>query len=91
MNLRIPTLILAAAMVASSLSIPAESSSKKKAAAASGASTPMSTMAPLTASECERLGGDVTTVGADLCKGGKACTTSTLNNGIHKVCITEAN
>lgn len=91
MNLRIPTLILAAVMVASSLSIPAESSSKKKAAAASGASVPMSTMAPLTASECERLGGDVSTVGTDLCKNGKACTTTTLDNGLHTVCITEAN
>jgi hypothetical protein len=91
MNLRIPTLILAAAMVASSLSIPAESSSKKKAAAPSGASVPMSTMAPLTTSECERLGGDVNIVGPDVCKGGKACTTDTLNNGIHTVCITEAN
>lgn len=91
MNLRTPAFILLAIVVASSFGIPAESASKKKAAAASGASVPMSTMAPLTVSECERLGGDVSTVGADLCKGGKACTTSTLDNGIHTVCITEAN
>jgi hypothetical protein len=71
--------------------IPAESAGKKKGVAATGADAPMSTMAPLTTSECERLGGSVNTVGTDLCKGGKACTTDTLNNGVHTVCITQAN
>ena len=88
---RTPILLLAAIIVASSFIIPAEAAGKKKAAAAGGAELPMSTMAPLTVSECEHLGGDVATVGTDLCKGGKACTTSTLNNGIHTVCINEAN
>ena len=88
---RIPTLMLTAVIMASSLIIPAEAAGKKKGVAATGADASMSTMAPLTASECERLGGDVNTVGTDLCKGGKACTTSTLDNGIHTVCINEAN
>ena len=91
MRHRTLTLILSAVTIASSLIIPAEAASKKKGAAATGADAPMSTTAPLTASECERLGGDVNTVGTDLCKGGKACTTNTLDNGIHTVCITEAN
>ncbi len=91
MHHRIPVLVLVSVMLASSFIIPAESAGKKKGITADGAGLPMSTMAPLTASECERLGGDVTPVGTDLCKGGKACTTSTLNNGVHTVCINEAN
>jgi hypothetical protein len=88
---RTPTLLLAALIVASSFAIPAESAGKKNGAASSGAALPMSTMAPLTQSECERLGGTVIPEGS-MCKGtGKACFTNTLNNGAHTVCITEAN
>lgn len=78
-------LALAAAMA---LAIPAEAASKKK-SFNNGAETPGMSMAPLTASECERLGGEVYS-NAD-CKGtGKSCFVSTRKNGDHWVCIDEA-
>lgn len=82
--------ILAAIILAASNFIPAEAAGKKKATAATGAETPMSIMAPLTATECRRLGGEVNDLAVE-CRGTKkSCTVATLNNGTHTVCINEA-
>ena len=81
---------IAALAVAALSSLPTDALAKQK-GAASGAELPMSTMAPLTASECERLGGVVIPAGTMTCKGtGEACFVDTLDNGAHTVCITEA-
>lgn len=91
MNLKSTALLLAAIMLASNVIIPAEAAGKKKDASAVGAATPMATMAPLTASECERLGGTVNDLDTNCRATGTSCTTKTLNNGTHTACITEAN
>lgn len=84
-RLSIAMLALAAMMTA----IPAEAAGKKK-GAANGAETPGQSMAPLTAGECERLGGSISS--NPKCKGtGKQCFVSTLDNGDHSMCIDEAN
>lgn len=68
----------------------AEAGSKRTGAATTGQELPSSQMAPLTAGECQRLGGNVVATGTRNCKSGKICTNDTLNNGFHSVCIDEA-
>ncbi len=83
------TLTAVAIVMATGLSLATDSHAKTK-AVAGGAQLPMSTMAPLTESECERLGGSVIPAGTGQCKGtGKACFVDTLNNGSHITCINE--
>ncbi|HUQ38412.1 MAG TPA: hypothetical protein VM144_18745 [Aestuariivirga sp.] len=66
----------------------AEAGSKSaKDSAAAGQALPASQMAPLTASECKRLGGRVSNDAN--CKAGKECTTQTLDGAWHTACITE--
>ena len=67
----------------------AEAGTKRKGAATTGQELPSSQMAPLTAGECQRLGGNVITTGTRNCKSGKICSSDTLNNGHHTVCIDE--
>jgi hypothetical protein len=83
------SLAIAALTVATLSTLPTGALAKQK-GVEGGAQLPMSTMAPLTASECERLGGDV--IRTSNCKGtGKACSVNTLDNGQHMICINEAN
>lgn len=66
----------------------AEAGSKSpKDTAAAGQALPASQMAPLTASECKRLGGRVGN--EPKCGKGKDCTTQTLDGVWHTACITE--
>lgn len=77
----------AAALMALAV-LPVDALAKKK-AAAGGAVLPHSSMQPLTASECERLGGQVYD-NPDCKKTGKSCFMSTLDNGDHWICVNEA-
>lgn len=52
-----------------------------------GQALPASQMAPLTASECNRLGGRVSNDAN--CKVGKECTTQTLDGAWHTACVTK--
>ena len=84
LSLAVATLVMAAGLAISN-----QSHAKTK-AVVGGAEVQMSTMAPLTESECERLGGSVIVAGTGQCKGtGKACFVDTLNNGSHITCINE--
>lgn len=65
----------------------AEAGSKRIGAASTGQELPASQMAPLTAGECKRLGGTVST--DKNCKTGKDCTTFVLGGSTHSVCIDE--
>jgi hypothetical protein len=65
----------------------ADAANKK--GAAGGAELPKSTVAPLTVSECQRLGGEVY-ANPDCNKTGKSCHVRTLGSGEHWVCINEA-
>ncbi len=62
-------------------------SKSAKDTAAVGQALPASQMAPLTASECKRLGGRVGN--EPKCGKGKDCTTQTLDGVWHTACITE--
>ena len=82
------SLMMASIVAITTFAVPAEAAGTKKGATAGGAELPASTMAPLTASECERLGGTV--LPNPNCKTTKeSCTVSTLNNQVHTVCTTE--
>lgn len=82
------SLAIAALAVAALSALPADALAKKK-GVAGGADLPRSTMAPLTAGECERLGGQVYD-NPSCKKTGKSCFVSTLNNGDHWLCVNEA-
>jgi hypothetical protein len=62
-------------------------STKPTDTAATGQELPSSQMAPLTASECKRLGGRVGN--EPKCGKGKDCTTQTQDGVWHTACITE--
>ena len=86
------SLIAVAVLIATACIIPAQAGKKKYGASAGDGNTPAPSMSPLTASECERLGGTVIDSASNSCSStGKACFTSTRKNGDHWVCITEAN
>lgn len=65
----------------------AEAGTKSTGTTAAGQELPSSQMAPLTAGECKRLGGTVST--NKKCKQGKDCTVSHLNGAMHTICVDE--
>ena len=60
---------------------------KRTSTVTTGQELPSSQMAPLTASECKRLGGRVSNEAN--CKAGQECTTQTIDGAWHTACITE--